>query len=389
MIFTLEALNARQGDAFLLHYGEKKSLKHILIDGGPTAAYNEVLKKRLAELKPAGGHGTPRLEMIMVSHLDSDHICGICSMAEEMIRAHTSHRALPYDVSSIWLNTFEKKILAKVKEITAALEGAQAGMHETEVTYPVTKKLPIGPSAAAFLTSVKDGITMTNYAHKLGFSVNYPFDDFVAAPENGEAVVEIDQRYGLKFNVISPDQCMIDNLENEWRAICVEITNAKAKNRMKEAEIIAAGYIDNSIYNLSSIVVLAEAGGKKMLLTGDARGDIVVEGLKRAHLLKNGKLHVGLLKLPHHGSKRSVSPEFFQTISADNYVISANGTEGHPDTETLEWLIKSRGSAERYNIYFTNCDKRLIYFLEKMKNKNFNVISRKQSEPSVQIKLGE
>ena len=46
-----------------------------------------------------------------------------------------------------------------------------------------------------------------------------------------------------------------------------------------------------------------------MLLTGDVRGDHVVSGLQRANLLPGGKAHVDILKIPHHGSDRTVDTE--------------------------------------------------------------------------------
>ena len=42
-----------------------------------------------------------------------------------------------------------------------------------------------------------------------------------------------------------------------------------------------AAFSDSSVANLSSIVVLAECGGKTMMLTGDARGDDIISGVTR------------------------------------------------------------------------------------------------------------
>ena len=81
-----------------------------------------------------------------------------------------------------------------------------------------------------------------------------------------------------------------------------------------------------SIHNLSSLVVLAEFNGKTMLLTGDARGDYIIDSLKEPKLLTNGKLHVDVLKVPHHGSRRNSAVKFFEMIPARHYVFSAEGT---------------------------------------------------------------
>ncbi len=77
-----------------------------------------------------------------------------------------------------------------------------------------------------------------------------------------------------------------------------------------------------------------------MLLTGDARGDLVLKGLETAGLLDGeGKIHVDILKLPHHGSIHNVKETFFERISADHYVVSSDGDKfNNPDLETLEML---------------------------------------------------
>ena len=77
------------------------------------------------------------------------------------------------------------------------------------------------------------------------------------------------------------------------------------------------------------------------LLTGDARGDHILDGLKGENLLRSGKLHVDLLKVQHHGSNRNTTRGFFDSITADTYVISANGKYGNPDYDTLTWIVES------------------------------------------------
>jgi hypothetical protein len=114
-----------------------------------------------------------------------------------------------------------------------------------------------------------------------------------------------------------------------------------------------AEFLDEWVFNLSSIVVLAEVGGKRMPLTGNVRGDDVLAGLKGAKLLKDGRCHVDLLKLPHYGSDRNVATEFFEQVTADHYVISADAKHGNPDPPTLRMLTEARGSDE-YTIHLTN-----------------------------------
>ena len=107
------------------------------------------------------------------------------------------------------------------------------------------------------------------------------------------------------------------------------------------------------MFNLSSITVLATFKKKTMLLTGDARGDYVLAGLRRAKLLKNGKIHVNLLKIPHHGSDNNVDTDFFRSITADHYVVSGDGEHGNPEVSTFQMISDARGQDE-FTIYLTH-----------------------------------
>ena len=157
----------------------------------------------------------------------------------------------------------------------------------------------------------------------------------------------------------------------------------------------AAEYLDESVYNLSSIVVLARSGGKTMLLTGDARGDYILESLEAVGLLKQEKsMSVDVLKMPHHGSDRNVETGFFRQVTADHYVISGNGEFGNPEVATLKMISEARGKAE-FALYLTNQDgknnlgKRLQEFFaaEKGRGRKYQVVFRKATALSVKVDL--
>ena len=91
-----------------------------------------------------------------------------------------------------------------------------------------------------------------------------------------------------------------------------------------------------------------------MLLTGDAGGDLILEGLDSAGLLDNNKkIKVDVLKIQHHGSNHSNSEEFLRQVIADKYVISGNGKHGIPHMDVLGWLSNAR-NGEACDIYMTN-----------------------------------
>jgi beta-lactamase superfamily II metal-dependent hydrolase len=139
-------------------------------------------------------------------------------------------------------------------------------------------------------------------------------------------------------------------LKNEWN---------KAQKKKVAEQSVAADYLNRTIPNLSSIVFLAEEKNQKgkstrMLLTGDAGGDLILKGLEAAKLLdKKGGISVDVLKVQHHGSKHSIEPSFFEKVQAKSYVISGNGAHGIPNIEVLEWLSQARKD-KPFDVYMTN-----------------------------------
>src|SRR6185295_18085337 len=131
----------------------------------------------------------------------------------------------------------------------------------------------------------------------------------------------VDMGKGLKFTIIGP-------MNDEVLALQQAHDEFLEKHQGKKSEASLAAFTDTSVPNLSSLVVLAEVGGKRILLTGDARGDKVIAGLELAGLLKKdgkSKIHVDVFKCPHHGSRRNNDPISFRRITADHYVFSGNG----------------------------------------------------------------
>ena len=127
-----------------------------------------------------------------------------------------------------------------------------------------------------------------------------------------------------------------------------------------------------------------------MLLTGDARGDKVLEGLQLVGLLEPGedsKMEVDLLKVPHHGSSNNLDDDFFERIVASHYVFSGDGEHGNPERETLEMLLKARGDEADYTIHLTYPIEELDEAREDDWNKERNKqIARKKKNPKTKVR---
>ena len=85
-----------------------------------------------------------------------------------------------------------------------------------------------------------------------------------------------------------------------------------------------------------------------MLLTGDGHGADVLRGLERARRLdRSGRIHVDVLKVPHHGSEHNLDPDFAARVTADHYVFCANGEHANPDLRILRALFDARDGGGR------------------------------------------
>jgi hypothetical protein len=330
MLFTLEALNAEEGDCLLLLYGTAKRPRLIVIDGGPRQTCDAVLLPRLLALRTSfsrRGDAPLPIELVVVTHVDSDHIAGILALTGRLRELHAADEELPLAVEELWHNGFD------------AVLGAQQVIRAIEFANSLP---PADADGRGVVASVGEGRRLIEDATALGVAINAEFGELVVRAD--DAGVEVPCGDRLKLTVLGPARQQIDAFRREWEAA----TRARG-----QGEVAAAGALDTSRPNLASIVLLAESGGRSMLLTGDARGDHILEGLEAAGMLApGGTMHVDVFKLPHHGSCRNNTAELLQRVIADTYVISANGKHANPDRETLERLSAARGE-DHYTVVCT------------------------------------
>ena len=102
----LRALKASGGDSLLLLGDGAK----VLIDGGPAGVYNNVLRDELDSLDNEPDGSPTRFDLVMVSHIDADHIVGVLELAEEMIEADDEEADPIVRVAAAWHNTFSDMI---------------------------------------------------------------------------------------------------------------------------------------------------------------------------------------------------------------------------------------------------------------------------------------
>ncbi|RUW55471.1 hypothetical protein EOA32_01600 [Mesorhizobium sp. M1A.F.Ca.ET.072.01.1.1] len=198
--------------------------------------------------------------------------------------------------------------------------------------------------AAAVLQSYNEALKLGSLASILQVTRNPPDQSLLTGDRAQMSVGDATLR------ILAPLDEQIEEFRKEWHD---KLGPAGA------GPAALAQYLDDSIPNLASIVALLEYDGTSVLLTGDARGDLIVKACNKAGLIRNGKMKVDVLKVPHHGSDRDLETSFFEIIEAKHYIISANGNFGNPDRASLEMLEQGTGN-RNINVYLTvaaqDCD---------------------------------
>ncbi|HEX8223028.1 MAG TPA: hypothetical protein VF605_04330 [Allosphingosinicella sp.] len=348
----LEVLPAQKGDCLILHAGDGDDSGLILIDGGPAGVAVDTLLPRLEELREERGldDGDPLvIDLVIVSHVDDDHINGIIDLFEAMKKRRDTRQSPLFKVNELWHNSFDR-ILGNDETGALVSGSAQFGAASTDEMNSLVEEAEEGPQTdhAKILASVKQGDDLKRLATDLGISVNGQFGGELIRTVPGETVSRTVA--GIEFVVVGPRQAELAELQEEF-----DKWLARQPFAERTPASLLAGLDDESAANLSSIVLLARKDGRTMLLTGDARSDKVLEGLADCGLCGPGEtLEVGIMKMPHHGSIRNLDDEgdFLARVTSPNYVFSGNGEHSNPDRETFDLLLKTRPGAEM-NLYLT------------------------------------
>jgi beta-lactamase superfamily II metal-dependent hydrolase len=328
----IHAIDAAEGDCLLLEDGGQ----FALVDGGVTATFARRLMPHLGAVLGAAG----RLEAVIVSHVDSDHISGVLELFAEIERARADEETDPVVIADLWHNGFGATL--------DTADGALVSNLQAMMGLAGRARLAADNGSIALL-GIAQGARLQRLAAKLGIPRNTLSDGVPIVTDDAEG-----PEWSLgaaRFSVVGPTRANLDALRDEWIAWIDRHMDAFAMG-----DSVAMANADKSIPNLSSIVILGETLDGEVLLTGDARGDHILQGLEATgHLQPGGTRPLRLLKVQHHGSDRNVTADFFSRLPAETYLISANGRHGNPDQETLAMIVDTAAAEGRHpRIVVTN-----------------------------------
>ncbi|MFJ5073669.1 MBL fold metallo-hydrolase [Streptomyces sp. NPDC088553] len=304
-MIRLSMLPAEDGDCLLLEYGNDDFARRILVDGGRRGTYARI-KPLLAGLD--GG-----IDVLVVTHVDQDHILGVLALLGDPGR--------PVEIGDVWFNGFDH---LHDREVFGAVDG------ELLTTELMNQRLPWNAAFAGRSIEIDHPPTW--------------FDD------------------GSTMEVLAPDRRLLESLIDTWRTKCEEaglIPGIDPKERQPEAGIERFGAIDvdalaaapfrrdGSPTNPTSIGLLFEFEGVRLILTGDADDPRLVASLRPRAEAENGRLRIDALKVAHHGSAKNLSNNLLGLLDCGRYLISTNGSvHGHPDDIAIARILKNGGATK-------------------------------------------
>ncbi len=317
-MFTIEMLPGGPGDCLWIEYGKPAAPRRILVDGGASAGAQSAMRKRVRALGAAA-----RFELLIVTHVDDDHIDGILGLLRDSSSQAT--------FGEVWFND-------RVDHTGAA-----------------------GPVS----------VTQGNELSKLLLGQHQPwnvtFGGHGVVIQTSGPLPRLDLAGNMRVTLLSPGMAELKALRDNWPAAVAGTALAgpdsppvqpgiaavrvcPPQNLVGNLPQIAARsfHEETTETNASSIAILLESYSRRLLLGADARADVLARGLRRLAVERHeDPFRIDAYKVAHHGSENNTSIDLLSTIRCGTYMFSTDGGHGfcHPHEETIARIVLNRPNA--------------------------------------------
>ncbi|MGY2796129.1 hypothetical protein ACVWV0_000305 [Ewingella americana] len=325
-MFSIQMLPAREGDTIWVRWGDEHTPYQMLVDTGTEAAGKE-LNHKISELPES----QRKFEAIVVTHIDADHIGGLLSCFIDC------YPPLGVEVGDYWFNGYKHLDGRRVSSDLEKLGAVQAER--------LTEWLKTQPW-------------------------NKSFEGGSICRQEGEPLKVVELAGGMKITVLGPRVDRLESLKPEWDKE-IRLALQKSQNKHTDSGLESMGpdvsvdipdaqslqslanqrpLRDTKAANGSSIILLLEYDGKKVLLAGDAFAEDLVEAM--LILSSESPLKLDAFKVPHHCSRANISKQLIEAVDCSNWLISTDGSRHkHPDDEGIASILCYR-QKEYVNLIF-------------------------------------
>jgi hypothetical protein len=322
-------LPALHGDCLHVEYGDAKATRRIQIDGGPLGAF-AALQGRIDAL-PAQAR---KFELIVLTHVDTDHIEGI-------IKLFAAPKPWPFEVKDVWFNGW-----LHLQGSDGLLGGKQGDYFSALLQHRLAANQWNGAFKGQAIV-VRDSGPLPEHTLEGGMKLT------LLSPTPPKLAKMRDAWRKDVGTAFKPG-----DLEAAWKALETQTRYIPKDGLLGttaslDAVLAKQSKPDDAAANGSAIAFLAEFGGKSCLFLADAHPDAVSASLKRLSAQRGlQRLKVDAVKVAHHGSKANTSDELMALIESPRFLFSTNGAIfKHPDREAVQRVI-GRNTQLRPRLYF-------------------------------------
>ncbi|MEA3498307.1 MAG: hypothetical protein U9R16_04525, partial [Campylobacterota bacterium] len=182
--------------------------------------------------------------------------------------------------------------------------------------------------------------------------------------KSNEEEITIDTEYnffGLEISFLSPTYEALNNFNNLTSLPKIDEDSLVSESKEVRENLDLSQLSQKKFYekklekdpsNGVSLAMLIKYQDISILLLGDAKDSVLISVLKYKKYSKEKKLIVDYIKLSHHGSKFHTSNDFLELIDCQHFIISGNGTNKHPNIETLARILCHEERNKSKTIYF-------------------------------------
>ncbi|MHB8125311.1 MAG: ComEC/Rec2 family competence protein [Desulfitobacteriaceae bacterium] len=356
-------LPAKAGDCFVVEFDNGEC---ILVDCGYKSTYETELKPLLTQLK----HKGCRVILMLITHIDQDHIEGAIAFLRENGPAYAPHII---KVENIWFNGFFNTLFMRdefqerKRAVIGDLQKKRMNMVLGQLSMQINGN--IGPISAAHSRSFEELCAQN------GYRLNAQFVDRVVkrSADNRTHLVDHSIKIGeCRLIVLSPNEASLDRLAHKLNIEMIRNFGVRYElsahaefaalfERLMELQIEPGGFEEyisaleprlerwigtstlaqmNEVNN-ACIVIEIEYKGLRLLFTGDSDSDSWAEFLTDEY---------DMIKISHHGTTKP-NIKLLEKAKGKTILISTDGgrQNRHPENDLLARTILNGNKTIYFN----------------------------------------
>lgn len=391
----IKSYPVKGGDCFLVKYEGK----NFLIDSG----YKTTSDRLISDLKCLSDNGE-KLDLLIITHIDNDHIGGAISLLEE-------DKVIQID--EVWYNGY-----LQVFDVREGLKRTDR-VSELKIKNIISSNIQcISKDNGNYEIGYEEAKSLEELLFNKKVTINNKF--------NGEAIYS-SMKYSfddadIEFRFLSPSTNTIEELKEEWKSVLQEYdyygeerniadmpkafefyyTNDKEvgaytyemsrkENETLDAERLSKvdNKLDDKVINRSSLAFILRIKEKNLLFLGDSNPADIAYQLNKLIGENERYKNISLMKVSHHGSKYNTNNLLLSIVNTESFLISTDGSpvkDGVPSKPHLETVARILYNEPQATLFFTYPEN---YYSENMHQLISNWNSNKENNNAVEFGKAE